>query len=344
MDGDTLYRKIRLDFFQKVYSGEIKPGGQLTAERKQAQELSVSRGTIRKAREILAEEGYIASTQGSGAVYTPLVNRKSAEPEIIAVVVPVHNPFFMSYYRAFEKEAESRDILVVIKQLDHHNVDRLKDVLFSLFMKGIRDIVFWPYDTQPDYRYIERLSGLGMNFVFFDNVRDFPYCDYVSVDNGHAVGSLYGALKNRGVKNMAYVGWDNDHMTSNTERENRFRELMEPGDRLISLPWDQEELTPAQLEQAFGGLTEGDMPGGFVCGNGHIGIRLREYLNQRGLTSLPVATVDYFEESRDLGLIAYEQPFEEMGKRTFQCFLKRYEKGRTGLGETCYIKGRMRDL
>ena len=109
MDGDTLYRKIRLDFFQKVYSGEIKPGGQLTAERKQAQELSVSRGTIRKAREILAEEGYIASTQGSGAVYTPLVNRKSAEPEIIAVVVPVHNPFFMSYYRAFEKEAESRD-------------------------------------------------------------------------------------------------------------------------------------------------------------------------------------------------------------------------------------------
>ena len=69
--------------------------------------------------------------------------------EIVAVIVPVHNPFFMSYYRAFEKEAEKHDVLVVIKQLDNENADRLKDVLFSLFMKGIRDIVFWPYDTIP---------------------------------------------------------------------------------------------------------------------------------------------------------------------------------------------------
>jgi len=342
MEGDTLYRGIRLDFFQKVYSGEIEPNQQLPPERKQAQELSVSRGTIRKARQLLEEEGYISNTQGSGAVYTPLGARRSAPPEIIAVLVPVHNPFFMSYYRAFEREAEGHGILVVIKQLDHYNVDRLKEVLFSLFMKGIRDIVFWPYDTNPDYRYIERLSGLGMNVVFFDTVRSIPSCDYVSVDNRHGVDSLYAWLKKSGAERITYLGWDSEILTSGREREDRFREIMADDDRIIRLPWHQEELASDQLE-ALPDLLDRARGGseGFLCGNGPIGLVMKKFLAARGLTALPVASMDNFEESKDLGLTVYEQPFEEMGRQTFLSLRRRSEEGRPGKPQIHYIKGRI---
>ncbi len=343
MDKNTLYQTIRLDFFKKVYAGEIRPHQPLPAERKQAEELSVSRGTIRKARQILAEEGYIANTQGSAAVYTPLAKGPSGKPEIVAVVVPVHNPFFMSYYRAFEKEAEEADVLVMIKQLDSRNAGQLKKVLFSFFIKGIRDVVFWPYDTVLDYPYIERLSGLGMNFIFFDNVHDFPCCDYISVDNRDGISLLYKSLQDKGCGRIAYMGWDNPHLTSNSEREAAFRQEKSEGDRVIRIPWNQEDLSFDLLESV---LNLPDLRGerkidGFLCGNGLIGVVLKRYLNNNGFSGIPLVSIDNFEESEDLGFTVYEQPFEMMGRKTFHLLEKRHRDEKGNSPEKLYIKGRL---
>ena len=340
-EGDTLYQKIRLDFFRRVYSGEIKQGQPLPAERKQAEELSVSRGTIRKARKMLEEEGFISNTQGSAAVYTPLTGQGNGKSEIVAAVVPVHNPFFMSYYRAFEREAEKEDILVMIKQLDHDNAAQLEKVLFSLFLKGIRDIVLWPYDTRPAYEYIERLSGLGMNIILFDTVRDAPFCDYISVDNRHALKSLYDSLKQNGCESITYIGWDTGYMTSNSEREAAFHELSGGGDGIIRLPWNQESLSPGQLNENswIRKLTEAGEGHGILCGNGIIGITLKQLLLEKGRADLPLVSMDKFEESAALGMTVYEQPFEEMGKKTFE-ILSRRHKG-TDMPGKHYIKGRL---
>ena len=342
-DSGNLYEAIRNDFFRKVYSGEIEPEQLLVPERKQAEELSVSRGTVRKARQILVEEGFILNTQGSGAVYTPFCHRNRAGMDIVAVIVPVNNPFFMSYYRAFEKEAEKHDVLVVIKQLDNDNADRLKDVLFSLFMKGIRDVVFWPYDTILEYKYIERLCGLGMNVVFFDNVRPFGYCDYVSVDNNHAIRSLFDHLRKKGSRRIAYVGWGQTDLTSNEEREKAFLEVKSERDISLRVPWNKEKLSAAQLLEAIDirELTGKGGVDGFLCGNGHIGIILRKTLRDSGLSGIPVCSMDNFDESRELGITVYEQPFEPMGKKTFQ-LLRHRHKGETGWqSETHYLKGKI---
>lgn len=340
-EGDTLYQRIRLDFFSRVYRGEIEPGQPLPAERKQAEELSVSRGTIRKARKMLEEEGFIANTQGSAAVYTPLTGGGRGKSEIVAAVVPVHNPFFMSYYRAFEREAEKEDILVMIKQLDHSNAGRLEKVLFSLFLKGIRDIVLWPYDIRPAYEYIERLSGLGMNMILFDTVRDAPFCDYISVDNRHAVKSLYDCLKQRDCTAVTYIGWDTGSLTSNSEREAVFRDLCDADDGIIRLPWNQELLTSRQLMEnpLIRDLLETDGNRGILCGNGKIGITLEQLLIQRGRDDLQLVSMDNFEESEALGMTVYEQPFERMGAKTFE-ILSRRHRGKDMPGKH-YIEGRL---
>jgi len=346
METETLYQKIRIDFFRKVYTGEIKPDQQLPPERKQAEELSISRGTVRKARKILEDEGYITNTQGKGAVYTPLKDRAASTGEIIAVVVPVHNPFFMSYYRAFENAAEAEGRLVVIKQLDNGNADRLKEVLFSLFMKGIRDIVFWPYDTALDYRYIQRLSGLGMNVVFFDTVHDFSFCDFVSLDNQHAVSSLYDYLEKKGSRKIVYVGWDNPLLTSSTEREEAFKKIKSTSDRIIRLSWNQENLSEELLGESLdlNDLIEKNRTDGFLCGNGHIGLTLRNYLDNRGYSHIPLCTVDNFHETAARGITVYEQPFESMGKMTFHLLQNhwiRQDKMDESAAVVHYIKGRL---
>ncbi len=340
-DGDTLYQKIRLDFFHRVYRGEIKPGQQLPPERKQAEELSVSRGTVRKARNLLEEEGFISNTQGSGAIYTPLTGRGRGKSEIVAAVVPVHNPFFMSYYRAFEREAEAEDILVMIKQLDQNNARQLEKVLFSLFLKGIRDIVLWPYDTRPAYEYIERLSGLGMNIILFDTVRDAPFCDYISVDNRHAMKSLYDCLKQRGCDSITYIGWDTGYLTSNREREAAFHELCKEGDGIIRLPWNQETLSPSHLMENpwIQKMIETDNKTGVLCGNGKIGITLKQLFIEKSREDIPLVSVDNFEESEYLKITVYEQPFEEMGRMTFDILTRRHMG--MDMVSKHYIKGRL---
>ncbi len=341
LNDNSLYQEILLDFFRKVYEGEIQPDHQFPPERKQAEELSVSRGTVRKARQLLEEAGYISNTQGRGAVYTPLKGRAPGKMEIIAVVVPVHNPFFMAYYRAFEREAEKCGILVVIKQLDLENAAGLKHVLFSLFLKGIRDIVFWPYDIQLEDRYIERLSGLGMNFLFFDAVRNDRFCDYVSVDNRDALNRLYQALKTRGAERIAYLGWDNQILSSNREREKCFRNLMSSKDIILRLPWNQETIPSESLSDLvpLPACIREDKIGGFLCGNGHIGILLKKYLRENGFDRIPVATVDNYPASGDLDITVYEQPFQKMGEFSFRRLKDRSESPEQWISKTTFLKG-----
>ena len=343
LNDNSLYQEILLDFFRKVYEGEIQPDHQLPPERRQAEELSVSRGTIRKARQLLEDAGYISNTQGRGAVYTPLKGRAPGKMEIIAVVVPVHNPFFMAYYRAFEREAEKSGILVVIKQLDLENAAGLKHVLFSLFLKGIRDIVFWPYDIELEYIYIERLSGLGMNFLFFDAVRNDRFCDYVSVDNQDALNRLYQSLKNKGVDRIVYLGWDNQILSSNREREKCFRKQMSPQDMIIRLPWDQESIPSRNLEEKvpLPALIRERAKTGFLCGNGHIGILLKEYLQEEEFDYIPVATVDNYPASGDLGITVYEQPFQKMGEFSFRRLKDRSESPEWWVSRTTCLKGNL---
>jgi DNA-binding LacI/PurR family transcriptional regulator len=341
-DEETLYQKIQLDFFQKVYSGEIAPHQSLPPERKQAEELSISRGTVRKARKMLMDEGFISSTQGSAAVYTPLKKRKKDKLEIIAVVAAIHNPFFMAYYRAFEKAAEEKGVLVMIKQLENRNVLQLEKVLFSLFLKGIKDIVFWPYDTVLEYDSFQRLSGLGMHVVFFDKVHDLDFCDYISVDNDHAITSLYKLMNKKGIRTIAYIGWDSQVLTSNVEREKAFSRVKTEDDVIIKLPWNQENLTDSLLEEHFNvhKLIEKQKLGGILCGNGHIGIALRRFLNNKGFPGIPLYSMDNFEGSETLNITSYEQSFDVMGVKTFNLLHDRHTK-EDWHSRKYYIKGRI---
>jgi DNA-binding LacI/PurR family transcriptional regulator len=338
-----LYRNIQLDFFKKVFYGEISPHQKLLPERKLAKELSISRGTVRKALENFAKEGYIQKVQGKGNIYTPQFNSSLSMPEIIAVLVPVNNPFFLSYYRAFETIAEKSGCLVVIKQVDNCNLNNLEMVLFSLFLKGIKDIVFWPYDTLLDYTYIERLCGLGMKVVFFDNIQNFKYCDYVSLDNKDAIENLYFHLQKLGSKKIAYIGWKTNLVSSNIQRERAFREIKHEADKIITIPWIKEENTYLQIQEQLKDQLIGNESGidGFLCSNGNLGISTKKYLNKIGMGKIAVCSIDNFTKSEELKLTVYEQPFKRMAEKTFHLIIKRHHDAEKWKSSICYLKGKL---
>lgn len=66
-DGETpIYRQIIEQVTRKVRSGELSPGDLLPAERELADDLSIARGTIKKAYEELLHSGVIEVVRGRG--------------------------------------------------------------------------------------------------------------------------------------------------------------------------------------------------------------------------------------------------------------------------------------
>ena len=66
-----LYQKLAEDLKSQIEDGSLKENEKLPSELELSQEYSVSRITLRKAMEILAEEGYIIKHQGLGTFVAP---------------------------------------------------------------------------------------------------------------------------------------------------------------------------------------------------------------------------------------------------------------------------------
>lgn len=61
-----LYRQLADLLRQEINSGRLQPGDWLPSESRLEQEHGVSRGTVRQALKILADEGLVASRSGRG--------------------------------------------------------------------------------------------------------------------------------------------------------------------------------------------------------------------------------------------------------------------------------------
>ncbi|MFF0012906.1 PLP-dependent aminotransferase family protein [Streptomyces sp. NPDC005374] len=64
-----------------VRAGRLAPGAQLPATRRLAEELGISRGTVKAAYDQLIAEGYLTARQGSGTVVAPLPSTETRSPE-----------------------------------------------------------------------------------------------------------------------------------------------------------------------------------------------------------------------------------------------------------------------
>ena len=94
---DTLYEDVREQICRKIYEGVFQEGEKLPAERTLAQMLDVSRITLRKSLELLANQGLIVKEAGSGN-RVGLPNRGTpSSTDMIVLIAPAENPFLGVY-------------------------------------------------------------------------------------------------------------------------------------------------------------------------------------------------------------------------------------------------------
>lgn len=337
-ENDRLYRILKNRICEKIYRGEYPDGRNLPPERSIAENLNVSRVTVRKALALLERDGIIERAQGCGNRVKLSLDGYQGTTDIIAVLAHAQNSFFASFIDHFQQTAERSDSLVLFKQ--NPVGEKLEDSLFKLYQKNIRNAVIWLENLTVDLEPIRRLRGLGMNMVFFDVVVPSPFADGVLLDNADAIKTLFDALKRQEIKSIGYVGWDSDTISSVQEREHAFLGLNPDPALLHTIPWAEKTSLHRHIEQLADQLKqEKQVPEAMICGDGEIGISVKKIFRAQGLDSIRITSPDDYPDARSLSMTIYKQDFEQMAERTYQCLLQQNQPG--WAASTYRIKGEL---
>ena len=321
MDNERLYLALKNRICENIYRGLYKDKESIPPERLLAESLDVSRVTVRKALELLEKDGIVKKVQGSGNIVNLRETGYEGAMDIIALLAPAQKTFFSLFIDHFQKNAENHDSLVLFKQKPKN--ETIEDSLFKLFQKNIRNAVVWLEDVEINMEYLRRLRGLGMNIVFFDIVIPSKYADCVSADNQHAIKTLYEYLAEKKLDCIAYVGWDNYTLSSIREREYTFSELRKRDDSLYTIPWDDRINLPGIMKELAENFKRGgSMPGGMICGDGELGIALKEAFLSVGINKVEIISVDDLPEANNLFISVYRQSYEKMARKVYQCLLE----------------------
>ena len=203
MEEQSLYRDVRTRICRMIYKDIYRDGENIPPERKLAEDLGVSRVTVRKALKLLEEEHIIERIQGSGTRVALEYGARTGNMDIITLVAPAQNAFFSRFIDAFQTTAEEMDSLVLFKQKSSRQ--SLEECLFRIYEKDLRNVVLWLEDMEISYEALRKLRGLGMNIVLFDSIRKNSYADAVCLDNRGAVRRLMECLQNVGCKRPVLV-------------------------------------------------------------------------------------------------------------------------------------------
>lgn len=95
------YRNVARQLFEKIRGGNFSPGDALPSEQKLADRYGVSRITVRRAIEVLEEEGQVERQHGRGTFV-----RETIQKGTLLYVGRTHDHFYRGLYAALQRRAQ----------------------------------------------------------------------------------------------------------------------------------------------------------------------------------------------------------------------------------------------
>ena len=163
-----------------ILNGKYPFQSKLPSQEDLADELEVSRSTLRKVLAELEKDGFIESRKGSGSFvcnkninrYIPFIVPKNDTTHRLAEILEGANSYFNKI--GFSS-------LLIIKSDGHSQSER--DVVSKLFDDGHRNFIIFPTSSVRSSLFYRKLQQQGCNFVFIDTLPEKIACDYVTSSN-----------------------------------------------------------------------------------------------------------------------------------------------------------------
>lgn len=329
---------------RQIYEGFYQDGEKIPSERQMAADYEVSRITVRKALELLEEEGLIVREVGNGTTVTLKNHGNETQLDVIALAAPSRNPFFAHFIAEFQRCVWERDALLLYVEAPEHT--SLEDCLYRLYGKNIRNAVVWPDDRPVDQEKLLRLRSIGMNLVFFDTDAAGKYADSVFVDNIDAVRTLL-EKQEKEYRQYLYIGWDNREVGNIRKREESFQSFC-PRGQIYRVPWRRDRKMADSAKEEIGKLAQEMSDGMILCGTGELARQTAEVIwgsggnrekKEAGETRIMLAAIDEFEGSRRYPAAVYNQDLCRAAREICDCLRRQSEEGKSWRAQIIPVKG-----
>jgi DNA-binding FadR family transcriptional regulator len=200
-----LYRQIADQLRQLIADGEYRVGSRLPTERELAEQLGVSRPTVREALIALEVEGRLRIRVGSG-IY--VIDQPPSA--VVAADPPIEGSFEILRARAFVESAVAEEAARRVTPADVARLDRVlaqgrrrqrSRKAYLVFDRGFHTAIAETLDNAVLVRFVGELFDLRINPHFEQlarhtedpSFRRFAHAEHVAIRNSIAAGDPAGA-------------------------------------------------------------------------------------------------------------------------------------------------------
>lgn len=172
MDKKLKYYELMEDLHHKIIEGGIRPGEKLPSENKLSAEYGVSRQTVRKALQILQNEGYIYAEHGRGTFCSEMLRHTRTSKNIAVVTTYLSDYIFPRIVQGIDQVFTENGYSILLKNTRNSRSLEAK-CLEELLQKDIEGLIIEPSRSQISCRHInlyEMLDAYKIPYVFIQGV------------------------------------------------------------------------------------------------------------------------------------------------------------------------------
>ena len=181
MEKQMKCAKLVEDLKRQIMSGEIRPGDKISSENVLAKEYDISRQTVRKAIDILRNEGFLYAEHGRGTFCSDMIKQEGNSGNIAVVMTYLSDYIFPHIIRGIDEELEKEEYSILLKSTHNYRKVEAK-CLEELVKKNIDGLIIEPSKSQIAFKNHDIFSMLEryrVPFVFVQGVyhgmEDKPY-------------------------------------------------------------------------------------------------------------------------------------------------------------------------
>lgn len=227
-----------------IQQGKYSPGQMIPSERELSDESDLSRTTVRRAIQLLVDEGVLYRVPGSGT-YVGQESLNQGVHEMLGVIVPtLANPYYAALTDAIEQEANLRGYQVLVGQSDFTKTNEANYLLRYADNPAVKGALVVPNVQRLSVDAYQYMIANNTPFIFVSRSTDEVEADIVVPDRKRGARDMVKYLVELGHRQIAYIRGIPPYSDSHFEgyrQALREANIQEDPDLIISLEADQEE-------------------------------------------------------------------------------------------------------
>ena len=316
---------------EQISAEVFKPNDKFLSETKLGEKFGFSRQTVRRALEVLEQQGYISRIQGSGSYVSsrkPHLPALDREHTMTVGIISTYldNYIFPSIVRGIEGVLSSCGYAVQLASTNN-SVEIEARSLQLMAERRVDGLIIVPTRSALPCANLDLYNSLihaGTPMVFVDSFYPELSIPYVSLDDVAAGYSAAKHLISKGHRNICGI-FSHINRQGHLRYLGYVRALKEHGisiqeDRIF---WYSKE-SLQQLLHGSGFLDQLSGCTAALCFNDHMALRFIDYLRQNGRNipeDLSVVGIDNSEPAKIASLTSINHPSEELGQAAAKLLL-----------------------